>query len=92
MREELLPCPSNCGSHRLVIHGELGTFYARCNCGWEGPAMPTEKLAIDAWNTRPDSKPYKWKTWKEWWGSLPFDGKTTYKAADGFNAAREREE
>lgn len=77
MSDELLPCPF-CGESNAIIcetdyegNTELVPAYAvscrtkRCAAGIWSLAMghfDTKQKAIKAWNTRPDSKPYKYET------------------------------
>jgi len=55
-----------------------------------------EVLLLEAWNTRRDSKPYKWKTYEDWWGVFgkifDYDTEEEVSLRGIFNAARERKE
>ena len=54
---DLKPCPlcssCGCGDPPAVYSYLEGYHRGECNCGWEGPTLPTKEEAIAAWNTRP---------------------------------------
>ena len=109
MSDELLPCPF-CGESNAIIcetdyegNTEIVPAYAvscrtkQCAAGIWSLAMGhfgTEQKAIKAWNTRADSKPYKYSDICEAWLGTPAFGKIgAYDAfAVGFTVARERKE
>ena len=43
----------SCGDPPAVYSYLEGYHRGECNCGWEGPTLPTKEEAIAAWNTRP---------------------------------------
>ena len=63
MSDKLLPCPVAAigGPHNLAIfdYPPLGLAYVKCSCGWAGMDAVSVQQAVEHWNTRPDSKPYK---------------------------------
>lgn len=105
MSDELLPCPF-CGGDDLVLRvfDKEGWWEPSITCGTCGigmsygiagggiPVENVEKKQIAAWNTRPDSKPYKWPSSFECMPNME-EGYDPYEAfSNGFNAARERKE
>ena len=102
-KEELLPC-QRCGSDK--IHFELYTPNDRLNDGsgrmvcenghaWDEWSR-NEDEAAKAWNTRPDSKPYKYAEHSDWWAVFgkifDFDEEEEESSRSFFNAARELKE
>ena len=62
---ELKPCPF-CGGDRIKImvripmHGELISYYVICaGCGARSAAHIEEQYAIEAWNKRVETDPFK---------------------------------
>lgn len=99
MSEELLPCPGYYvgEAHNLAIYdytstgsADIGLAYVKCSCGWRGRDGDSVPNAIKAWNTRPESKPYKYATYMRAYevDTSFFEG--SFEA--GFNAARELKE
>lgn len=93
MSEELLPCP--CCAGKGVLINENSVWYSvRCAyCGMQTNSHPQPDWAIKTWNTRPNSKPYKYETCAELEESVPPE---VYEHWDNdgrdhaFNAAREK--
>ena len=93
MSEELLPCPF-CWSTDIILTDKDGFIFAECECGARGEFFLSGKqgAAITAWNTRPDSKPHKWKKYDDALKDDMFIGCFHGLFEAGFNAARERKE
>lgn len=93
--EELLPCPF-CEGTTLFTDSSGHELYNTCCdlCGACGSVATTELEAKKLWNTRPDSKPYKYTTHSEWFAIF----KSCFKDIDESDAgqiwlsARERKE
>ena len=93
MSEDLLPCPfcgKDCHKTTLCMHNETLVECNNPKCALFGRIMKTS-----TWNTRPDSKPYKWADGYGWINAHL----TMYKgdnASDcmlsAFNAGRERKD
>lgn len=97
--DELLPC---------TFCGQLPDEWEASPKGWvhiqcpnrkcvSPPVMDLKKRAYAKWNTRPDSKPYKWDCFKQYQDGRPEN--SIIKAAVGtfvgdriFAAARKRKE
>lgn len=88
MSDQLLPCPF-CGHNTYYTTGveENAIIYVACH---NGKCPIYEKfMRENDWNTRPDSKQYKWEDYDEWW-SQPDSLDVSRKAV--FIAAREIKE
>lgn len=96
MSEELLPCP-RCGTTNISFE-----FYTPSDGFRDGSGRMTcinghawdewednEDAAILAWNTRPDSKPYKWDTYSQF-RSARLHPEYFCPQEEAFKAARER--
>ncbi len=87
MSEELLPY----NGHPLQILGERLAHYLDDD-KWN----ECEHLLLQAWNTRPDIKPYKYAEHSDWWAVFgkifDFDKEEEESSRSFFNAARELKE
>lgn len=75
MSDELKSCPAGCENGymmparkvlRLESPSGAVVYRAACICGCSGPAMPTRKEAIDAWNALPRhvDQEEDWRSWR----------------------------
>lgn len=89
MSDELLLCPCCSGRARRI--NENSAWYAiKCfSCGLQTNWHPQPEGADKAWNTRPDSKPYKFKTY---WDFARSFGNEFPGREGTFNAGREHKE